>query len=50
MIVYILLKSSSKLEKILGKHAINIIRKVFGVVLLAIVFKLFATNIAKIVI
>ena len=50
MIVYVLLKSSSKLEKILGKHAINIIRKVFGIVLLAIVFKLFTTNIAKIVI
>ena len=50
MIVYILLKSSSKLEKILGKHGINIIRKVFGMVLLAIAFKLLATNIAKIVI
>ena len=50
MIVYILLKSFSKMEKILGKHGINIIRKVFGIVLLAITFKLLATNIDKIVI
>lgn len=49
LIVYIILKSSSRLEKILGKQGINIIRKVFGIVLLAIAVKLFATNVAKIV-
>ena len=48
--MYIILKSSSKLEKILGKQSINIIRKVFAIVLLAIALKLFATNIAKIAI
>ena len=49
LIVYIILKSSSRLEKILGKQGINIIRKVFGIVLLAIAVKLFATNVRKIV-
>ena len=43
--VYLVLKSSTKIEKILGKNGISIIRKVFGVILLAIAVKLFATNI-----
>ena len=43
--VYAVLKSSVKIEKILGKNGLNIIRKVFGVILLAIAVKLFATNI-----
>ncbi|CEN35506.1 MarC family protein [Capnocytophaga cynodegmi] len=43
--VYIVLKSSKKIEKILGKQGINVIRKIFGVILLAIAVKLFATNV-----
>ncbi|NNE02785.1 MAG: MarC family protein [Eudoraea sp.] len=43
--VYIVLKSSVKIEKIIGKSGINVIRKVFGVILLAIAVKLFATNV-----
>ena len=43
--VYIVLKSSAKIERILGKNGLNIIRKVFGVILMAIAVKLFATNI-----
>lgn len=43
--VYIVLKSSKRIEKVLGKAGISIIRKVFGVILLAIAVKLFATNI-----
>ena len=43
--VYLVLKSSRKIEKILGKNGVNIISKVFGVILLAIAVKLFATNI-----
>lgn len=43
--VYIVLKSSQKIEKVLGKGGIGVIRKVFGVILLAIAVKLFATNI-----
>jgi len=43
--VYAVLKSSSKIEKFFGKGGIAIIRKVFGIILLAIAVKLFATNI-----
>lgn len=43
--VYIVLKASGRIEKVLGKQGINVIRKIFGVILLAIAVKLFATNI-----
>ncbi len=43
--VYLVLKSSTQIEKVLGKNGISIIRKVFGVILLAIAVKLFTTNI-----
>ena len=45
ILVYIVLKSSSKIEKVLGKNGLGIIRKFFGVVLLAIAVKLFAGNV-----
>lgn len=44
ILVYIVLKSASRLEKILGPGGISILRKVFGIVLLAIAIKLFKTN------
>ncbi|MCM8569838.1 MarC family protein [Gramella jeungdoensis] len=43
--VYAVLKSSAKIERFLGSQGINVIRKVFGVILLAIAVKLFAENI-----
>jgi multiple antibiotic resistance protein len=36
--MYIVLKTSTKIERLIGQNGINIIRKVFGVVLLAIAF------------
>jgi multiple antibiotic resistance protein len=45
ILVYVVLKSSSKIEKRLSKNGLSIIRKVFGVVLLAIAVKLFAANV-----
>tara|TARA_B100000927_G_scaffold72063_1_gene57281 strand:+ start:183 stop:758 length:576 start_codon:yes stop_codon:yes gene_type:complete len=45
ILVYIVLKSSEKIQKILGSQGINILRKVFGIILLAIGIKLFTTNI-----
>ena len=45
ILVYLVLKSSAKIEKALSKNGLMIIRKVFGVVLLAIAVKLFATNV-----
>lgn len=43
--VYAVLKSSKRIEHALGKGGINVIRKIFGVILMAIAVKLFATNI-----
>jgi multiple antibiotic resistance protein len=43
--VYAVLKSSQKIENFFGKGGIAIIRKVFGIILLAIAVKLFAANI-----
>ena len=45
ILVYAVLKSSSKIEKLLGKNGLGVIRKTFGVVLLAIAVKLFAANV-----
>ena len=42
--VYLVLKSSKKIESLLGKAGIAVIRKVFGIILLAIAVKLFASN------
>ncbi len=43
--MYIVLKTSSKIEKLIGENGIRIIRKIFGVILLAISVKLFTTNV-----
>jgi multiple antibiotic resistance protein len=45
VVVYIVLKSSAKIEKMLGKNGLGVIRKTFGIVLLAIAVKLFASNV-----
>ena len=45
LFIYIVLKTSSKIERIIGNNGISIIRKIFGVILLAIAVKLFAHNI-----
>jgi multiple antibiotic resistance protein len=42
--VYIVLRNTYRLENILGSGGINILRKVFGVILLAIAVKLFRTH------
>ena len=45
IIVYIVLKSSNTIGRWLGKSGLAVIRKVFGVILLAIAVKLFASNV-----
>ncbi|WP_374164201.1 MarC family protein [Arcticibacter sp. MXS-1] len=42
--VYFVLKNVVLLERLLGKSGLNILRKAFGVILLAIAIKLFRTN------
>ncbi len=45
VLVYLVLKNTRHLERILGPGGISILRKVFGIVLLAIAVKLFKTNV-----
>ena len=45
IVVYIVLKSSGFLEKFLGNSGLNVLRKIFGVVLMAIAVKIFSSNI-----
>ena len=45
ILVYLVLKASKKIEMKLGKNGLSVIRKTFGVILLAIAVKLFASNV-----
>jgi multiple antibiotic resistance protein len=45
VLVYIVLKSSGWLEKKIGPGGFNVIRKVFGIILIAIAIRLFKSNI-----
>ncbi len=45
LIVYIVLKLTKRIEKVLGPGGIAILKKVFGIILLAIAIKLFTSNI-----
>ncbi len=47
LFVYFVLKSTSKIEKVIGEGGIYILRKFFGIILLAIAVKLFTTNIGS---
>ena len=47
IIVYIVLKSSKRIERILGPSGIGVIRKIFGIILMAIAVKLFAGNVQQ---
>ncbi len=44
-LVYLVLKTSGWLERKIGQAGFNILRKVFGIILLSIAIKLFKTNI-----
>jgi multiple antibiotic resistance protein len=44
IIIYIVLRSSEWIERKLGEAGANVLRKVFGMILLAIAIKLFKTN------
>ena len=45
VLVYIVLKLTSKIERLLGDGGVAILKKVFGIILLAIAVKLFSSNI-----
>ena len=44
IIVFIVLKLTKRIENLLGEGGIAILKKVFGIILLAIAIKLFTTN------
>jgi multiple antibiotic resistance protein len=44
LFVYFVLKNTNRLEKVLGQTGLNILRKAFGIILLAIAIKLFRSN------
>ncbi len=47
IVVFIVLRTSGRLQRFLGKNGIAIIEKIFGVILLAIAVKLFTSNIKE---
>jgi multiple antibiotic resistance protein len=44
IVVYVVLKNTERLERLLGPGGLSVLRKVFGIILLAIAVKLFFTN------
>ena len=46
-VVFLVLKLTSLIEKLLGKAGIAILKKVFGIILLAIAIKLFSSNVKE---
>jgi len=44
LFVFLVLKNTHRIEKLLGTTGLNILRKAFGIILLAISIKLFRTN------
>jgi multiple antibiotic resistance protein len=42
--VYVVLKNTNRLERLFGESGLNVLRKAFGIILLAIAIKLFRTN------
>jgi multiple antibiotic resistance protein len=49
VIVYLVLKSLGRIERILGKAGLIAVRKFFGVILLAIAIKIFSSNISGLI-
>ena len=47
LVVFLVLISTGKIEKLLGKGGIYVIRKFFGIILLAIAARLFTTNLLQ---
>jgi multiple antibiotic resistance protein len=47
VVIYVVLKTSARMQRFLGKNGIAIIQRIFGVILLAIAVKLFTSNIQE---
>jgi multiple antibiotic resistance protein len=49
IIIYIVLRLTSRIEQLLGEGGIAILKKVFGIILLAIAIKLFTSNLQALI-
>jgi len=49
VVIYLVLRSLNLIEKVLGKAGLMAVRKFFGVILLAIAVKVFATNVSGLI-
>ena len=49
LVIYLVLRSLNLIEKVLGKAGLMAVRKFFGVILLAIAVKVFATNVGGLI-
>ena len=49
LFVFVVLKATGRIEKLLGKGGIYILRKFFGIILLAIAVKLFTSNVQHLI-
>ena len=47
IVIYLVLKSLKWIERVLGPNGMLVIRKFFGVILLAIAVKIFGSNVVK---
>ena len=48
ILVYIVLKTTDRIEKHLGQSGVDVLRRAFGIILLAIAVKLFRSNILRV--
>ena len=46
LFVFCVLKTTNSIEKLLGQGGVNVLRRVFGIILLAIAIKLFKTGLS----
>ena len=49
VIIFVVLKSLNYIERLLGPAGLNVVRKFFGVILLAIAVKIFASNASELI-
>ena len=49
IIIYVVLRLTSRIERLLGEGGITILKKVFGIILLAIAIKLFTSNLQALI-
>ena len=44
LLVYIVIKKASSIERMIGKNGISVLRRIFGIILLAIAIQMFTSN------